>query len=83
MEKFIVTFGSGHLGTLGLYHHVIIEAPDELRARIIAKEAFDGKWSSIYPGDDDYPVKYNTKNLGRLRYESEYQDVVYWSTFRD
>lgn len=83
MEKFIVTFGSGHLGTLGLYHHVIIEAPDEMKARRIAQKAFDGKWSSIYDGDNVYPIIYGTKSLGRLKYEDEYKDKIYWSSHRD
>lgn len=84
MTKFIVTFGSGQLGTLGLYHHVEVEAPDELTARRLAGQAFDGKWSGIYLESTKYPEKYGTGKLGRLIFSHESPDgKIYWETRRD
>lgn len=70
MNKYIGTFGSGHLGGLGLNYHVEIIAPDSMTARLILNAAFDGKWSGIYEESFDYPTKYHTTRLGILEFTS-------------
>lgn len=52
MKKFIVTFGSGHLGGFGTFFYLEVESQDEITAQERVHELFAGKWSMIYSDVD-------------------------------